>query len=85
MKPLPAPEVPGKTEAERMDNAVRKMFQRLQGNAIEARSRPEALAGEEKAGTEARLISGLLSQSIGESGGHIRRMIVSNRGYVTIL
>src|ERR1022692_445618 len=26
MKPLPAPEVPGNTEAERMDNAVRKLF-----------------------------------------------------------
>ena len=26
MKPLPAPEVPGNTEAERMSNAVRKMF-----------------------------------------------------------
>ncbi|HWQ54552.1 MAG TPA: hypothetical protein VN442_12780 [Bryobacteraceae bacterium] len=26
MKPLPAPHVPGNTEAERMDNAVRKMF-----------------------------------------------------------
>ncbi len=26
MKPAPAPEVPGNTEAERMDNAVRKMF-----------------------------------------------------------
>jgi hypothetical protein len=26
MKPLPAPPVPGKTEAERFDNAVRKMF-----------------------------------------------------------
>jgi len=26
MKPLPPPYVPGKTEAERMDNAVRKMF-----------------------------------------------------------
>jgi hypothetical protein len=26
MKPLPAPPVPGNTEAERMDNAVRKMF-----------------------------------------------------------
>lgn len=26
MKPLPAPNVPGKTEAERFDNAVRKMF-----------------------------------------------------------
>lgn len=26
MKPLPAPNVPGDTEAERMDNAVRKMF-----------------------------------------------------------
>jgi hypothetical protein len=26
MKPLPAPHIPGETEAERMDNAVRKMF-----------------------------------------------------------
>jgi hypothetical protein len=26
MKPLPAPPVPGKTEAERFDNAVRKVF-----------------------------------------------------------
>lgn len=26
MKPLPAPNVPGGTEAERFDNAVRKMF-----------------------------------------------------------
>lgn len=26
MKPLPPPEVPGHTEAERFDNAVRKMF-----------------------------------------------------------
>jgi hypothetical protein len=26
MKPAPAPHVPGNTEAERMDNAVRKIF-----------------------------------------------------------
>jgi hypothetical protein len=26
MKPLPAPEIPGNTEAERMNNAVRMMF-----------------------------------------------------------
>jgi hypothetical protein len=26
MKPLPAPPVPGTTEAERLDNATRKMF-----------------------------------------------------------
>jgi hypothetical protein len=26
MKPLPAPNVPGNTDAERMDNAIRKMF-----------------------------------------------------------
>jgi len=26
MKPAPAPNVPGNTEAERMDNAVRKLF-----------------------------------------------------------
>lgn len=26
MKPLPAPHIPGNTEAEKFDNAVRKMF-----------------------------------------------------------
>jgi hypothetical protein len=26
MKPLPAPDVPGNTEAEKFDNAVRRMF-----------------------------------------------------------
>lgn len=26
MKPLPAPQIPGDTDAERMDNAVRKLF-----------------------------------------------------------
>jgi len=26
MKPLPAPEIPGNTAAERMDNSVRKLF-----------------------------------------------------------
>jgi hypothetical protein len=26
MKPLPAPHVPGKTESERFDNALRKVF-----------------------------------------------------------
>jgi hypothetical protein len=26
MKPLPAPNVPGKTEAERFDNALRRVF-----------------------------------------------------------
>jgi len=26
MKPAPAPQVPGRTEAERFDNAVRKLF-----------------------------------------------------------
>jgi hypothetical protein len=26
MKPAPAPHVPGNTEAERLDNAIRKMF-----------------------------------------------------------
>ncbi len=26
MRPLPAPPIPGKTESERMDNAIRKTF-----------------------------------------------------------
>ncbi len=44
MKPLPPPYVPGNTEAERMDNAVRKMFSvskeaLLKHEAKEARTR----------------------------------------------
>jgi hypothetical protein len=34
MKPLPAPNVPGKTEAERFDNAVRKMFTVSKGDLL---------------------------------------------------
>jgi hypothetical protein len=34
MKPLPAPDVPGRTEAERMDNAVRKMFSVSKGDIL---------------------------------------------------
>ena len=44
MKPLPPPYVPGKTEGERMDNAVRRMFSvskeaLLRHEAKEARER----------------------------------------------
>ena len=35
MKPLPAPNVPGNTEAERFDNAVRKMFSVAFATALE--------------------------------------------------
>ena len=36
MKPLPAPNVPGKTESERFDNAVRKMFSVSKGDLEKA-------------------------------------------------
>ena len=45
MKPLPAPYTPGNTEAERFDNAVRKMFsvpkeENLKEEAKSNRARP---------------------------------------------
>jgi hypothetical protein len=39
MKPLPPPPVPGNTEAERMDNAVRKMFSVSKDDYLKEESR----------------------------------------------
>ena len=54
MKPQPAPHVPGDTEAERMDNAVRKMFTVSKGDALkyEAKERRER---EKKRGAKKKL------------------------------
>jgi hypothetical protein len=45
MKPLPAPDVPGKSESERFDNAVRQVFsvskeELLKREAQEKRAKP---------------------------------------------
>ena len=39
MKPAPAPDVPGRTEAERFDNAVRKMFTVSKEEALKAEAK----------------------------------------------
>jgi hypothetical protein len=37
MKPLPAPHVPGKTDFERFDNAVRHIFTIPKGDVVKAK------------------------------------------------
>jgi hypothetical protein len=39
MKPLPAPNVPGNTDAERFDNAVRKMFTVSKDDVLKAEAK----------------------------------------------
>jgi len=39
MKPQPPPHVPGNTEAERMDNAVRKMFSVSEADLLKAEAK----------------------------------------------
>jgi hypothetical protein len=39
MKPAPAPNVPGNTEAERFDNAVRKMFSVSKEDVLKAEAK----------------------------------------------
>jgi len=39
MKPSPPPHVPGNTEAERMDNAVRKMFSVSKEDVLKAEAK----------------------------------------------
>jgi hypothetical protein len=39
MKPLPTPDVPGDTEAERFDNAVRKMFTVSKADVLKAEAK----------------------------------------------
>ena len=52
MKPLPAPNVSGNTEAERFDNAVYKIL-RLKNRHPEGRGEVEAGTGQEEAGGKA--------------------------------
>jgi hypothetical protein len=56
MKPEPAPHVPGETEAERFDNAVRQMFAVSKDALSERRSEVEQGSGQEEADEENRLI-----------------------------
>ncbi len=42
MKPLPAPEVPGTTEAERFDNAVRQIFSVSKEEILRAEAKSKA-------------------------------------------
>jgi hypothetical protein len=51
MKPLPPPTVPGNTEAERMDNAVRKLFTVSKADYLKEEARLKRLR-ERKKGTE---------------------------------
>ena len=39
MKPLPAPSIPGNTDAERFDNAVRKMFTVSKDDVLKAEAK----------------------------------------------
>ncbi len=48
MKPHPAPPVPGNTEAERFDNAVRKMFSVSKESYLEEEARLKKLRARKK-------------------------------------
>ncbi len=48
MKPAPAPNVPGKTEAERFDNAVRKMFSVSKADYVKEEARLKKLRERKK-------------------------------------
>jgi hypothetical protein len=49
MKPLPQPNVPGNTEAERMDNAVRMMFSVPKGAYLKQEARLKRARGRKRA------------------------------------
>lgn len=42
MKPLPAPDVPGRTEAERFDNALRQVFSVSKDELLKKEAREKA-------------------------------------------
>jgi hypothetical protein len=54
MKPLPPPPVPGNTEAERMDNAVRKLFTVSKEDYLKEEARLKRTREREKRGGEGR-------------------------------
>jgi hypothetical protein len=41
MNPLPAPIVPGKTDAERFNNALRKVMRTIKQDAMKTRAKPQ--------------------------------------------
>ena len=49
MKPLPPPNVPGQTEAERMDNAVRQMFSVSKEDLLKIESKEKKARAKRKA------------------------------------
>ena len=49
MKPAPAPNIPGKTEAERFDNAVRAMFKVSKTDLVKAEGRAKRASGKKRA------------------------------------
>src|SRR5690242_3306037 len=55
MKPLPAPHIPGNTEAERMDNAVRRMFSVSKEDMLREEARLKGAKGKQKDKKEAYL------------------------------
>lgn len=48
MKPAPAPKVPGDTEAERFDNAVKKLFTVSKGDYLKEEARLKKLRERKK-------------------------------------
>jgi hypothetical protein len=48
MKPHPAPNVPGNTEAERMDNAVRKLFTVSKEDYLKEEARLKRIRGRKR-------------------------------------
>jgi hypothetical protein len=52
MKPLPAPSVPGKTEAERFDNAVRQVFSVSKDDLLKREEREKKAKSRKKRMTE---------------------------------
>jgi len=48
MKPLPAPHVPGNTEAEKFDNAVRKMFSVSKEELLKREAKWKRIRGRKK-------------------------------------
>jgi hypothetical protein len=48
MKPLPAPHVPGNTDAERMDNAVRALFSVSKDDLLKAEAKEKRARARKK-------------------------------------
>jgi len=78
MKPLPAPNVPGGTEAARFDNAVRKMFAVSQEALLKGRGEAAAHAG--AAREESARMSSLAKNQILQRHSLARRQLELRTG-----